>query len=73
MLLYKFDVMEALREAGYNPARIRKEKILGESTLTQIRKGEVVSAKALDQLCALLDMQPGNIIKYRPSDDPKKS
>ena len=27
-------------------------------------KGEMVGLKTLDQICKLLDMQPGNIIKY---------
>ena len=35
---YKIDVIAALKEAGYNTNRIRKEKIMGESMLQKIRK-----------------------------------
>lgn len=64
MFVYKFDVLEALKEAGYNTARLRKEKLLGENAIQSLRKGEVVGIIALEKICKLLDMQPGNIIKY---------
>lgn len=64
MITYKIDVLESLREAGYTTSRLRKEKLLNESAIQYIREGKPVGAKALDSLCKLLDMQPGNIIKY---------
>lgn len=64
MLQYKIDVLQTLKENGYNTNRIRKEKIIGENALQKIRNGEMVGIKTLEQLCAALDMQPGNIIKY---------
>lgn len=64
MLVYKIDVLETLKEAGYNTTRLRKEKLLNESAIQYIRDGKPVGAKALDSICKLLDMQPGNIIKY---------
>lgn len=64
MIVYKIDVLESLKECGYNTTRLRREKLLGENTIQYIREGKPVSAKALDTICKLLDMQPGNIIKY---------
>lgn len=64
MLTYKIDVIESLKEAGYNSTRILKENIISQSAMQKLRKGEMVGIKTLEQLCALLDMQPGNIIKY---------
>lgn len=64
MLTYKIDVLESLKEAGYNTSRLRKEKLLGENAIQSIRKNEMVGIIALEKICALLDMQPGNIIKY---------
>lgn len=64
MLAYKIDVLEALKEAGYNPGRLRKEKLLGENAIQSLRKNEMVGIIALEKICKLLDMQPGNIIKY---------
>lgn len=65
MLVYKIDILKKLKEAGYNTSMIRKEKLLSESTIQQIRRGEVVGIKSIDKLCGLLDMQPSEILEYR--------
>lgn len=64
MLKYKIDVIETLKESGYNSTRILKEGILSQSAMQKFREGEMVGIKTIDQLCKILDMQPGNIIKY---------
>lgn len=64
MFVYKFDVLETLKESGYNTTRLRKEKLLGENAIQSLRRGEMIGIIALEKICRLLDMQPGNIIKY---------
>ena len=64
VFVYKFDVLETLKESGYNTTRLRKEKLLGENAIQSLRRGEMVGIIALEKICSLLDMQPGNIIKY---------
>jgi DNA-binding Xre family transcriptional regulator len=64
MLTYKINVLETLKESGYNTTRLRKEQIVGESAIQSLRKGEMVGIKTLEKICDILDMQPGNIIKY---------
>lgn len=61
---YKVDVLAALKEAGYNTNRIRKEKLIGEAMLQKIRNGQMPSWATLETLCALLDCQPGDLIEY---------
>lgn len=68
MLVYKIDVIETLKESGYNSTRILKENIIGQASMQKLRRGEMVGIKTLEQLCKLLDMQPGNIIKYIEDD-----
>lgn len=63
-LRYKIDILEALKEAGYSSTRLRKEKLMGESYMTQLRRGEMVSWKTIETICALLDCQPGDLIEY---------
>lgn len=63
-LQYKIDVIAALKDAGYNSNRIRKEKIMGESMLQKIRSGQMVSWAVLETLCQLLNCQPGDLIEY---------
>lgn len=68
MFVYKFDVLEALKDNGYNTARLRREKLLGENAIQSLRHNEMVGVIALEKICSLLDMQPGNIIKYVEED-----
>ena len=64
---YKFDVMERLKEAGYSSTRLRKERLLGESYMTQLRHGELVSWAAIDTICRLLNCQPGDLLEQLPT------
>lgn len=68
MLKYKIDVLETLKESGYNSTRILKENLISQSAVQKIRKNEMVGIKTIEKLCELLDMQPGNIIKYVEKD-----
>lgn len=62
---YKIDVLEELKKAGYTTSKIRKEKLLSESTLQKFRKSEPISWGNLETLCRLLRVQPGDIIEYK--------
>ncbi len=64
MLVYKFDVLKALIDSGFSTHRLRKEKLLGENNIQYLRENKMVGMKALNSICKLLDMQPGDIIKY---------
>lgn len=71
MIRYRFNVMEKLKEIGYNSKRLRDEKLLGESYMTQLRRGDLVSWKTIDTLCRLLDCQVGDLVEYVPEDNPE--
>lgn len=73
MLIYKVNVLESLKKAGYNSTRLRKENLLNESAIQYLREGKPVGAKALDKICKLLDMQPGDILEYREIEENKKT
>ena len=68
MLQFRIDVLKALKEKGYSSYMIsNSEKIaISASALQDIRKGKVPGTKTLNALCALLNMQPGSIIKFVP-------
>lgn len=65
---YKIDIMAALKDHGYPTTRLKHEKIFGEATMTNFRRGIVCYGQSLDKLCRLLDCQPGDIIEYVPND-----
>ena len=66
---YKIDVLAALREKGYSQNRIREEKLIGQSYLTQIRHGELVSWKTIETICSLLGCQPGDLVEFVPESE----
>ena len=61
---YKIDVLQALKEKGYSTYKLRREKILSESTIQAFRTGDLVSYENIAKLCRLLDCQPGEILEY---------
>lgn len=50
MLVYKINVIEELKEAGYNATRIRDERPISQNAMQKIRKGEMIGIKTLEQL-----------------------
>lgn len=70
MLRYKIDILEELKKAGYSTYRIRKEKLLGESTMQKLRAGEpTLTMDSMDVICTLLRCQPGDFIEWVPGDE----
>ena len=63
-IVYKTDILLALKEAGYNTNRIRKEKLLSEGVLQSLRGQKYISMENLARVCALLDCQPGDLIAF---------
>ncbi|MCD8356106.1 MAG: helix-turn-helix transcriptional regulator [Clostridia bacterium] len=62
----KYDkLLKLLEEKGYTSYRIRKEKILGQATLTAIKNGTGgLDHRSIARLCKALDCQPGDIMEY---------
>lgn len=61
---YKGNVLQMLKDAGYNTNRLRKEKLIGEATIQKLRQGELVSWATINTICTLLNCQPGDIVEY---------
>ena len=61
---YKIDILAELKKKGYSSTRIREEKLIGQSYLQQLRRGELVSWKTLDTICTLLECQPGDLVEF---------
>ena len=67
MIIYKKDIMSELKDKGYTSYRLRHEKIISEKNMTNIRNKKVTMA-VLNQLCQLLECQPGEILEYLPDE-----
>ena len=62
----KYDKLFALlKSKGYTTYKIRKEKLLGQGTLTTIKNGTGgLDSKTISKLCKILECQPGDIMEY---------
>ena len=58
-------LFELLKDRGQTTYKIRKEKLIGQGTLTAIKNGTGgLDAKTIARLCEVLDCQPGDIMEY---------
>ena len=72
MLKYRINVLDELKKKGYNTTRLRREKILGESTLTRLREGKTsISCDSIGIICSMLRCQPGDVLENEITDEEK--
>lgn len=69
-IIYKKEIVSALKDAGYSTYKLRQEKLFGERTIQKFREGEIVNAENLALLCKLLKCQPGDLLEYVPDEIP---
>ena len=71
MYRYKIDVMKELAERGFTSTRMRKEKILSEATMQNLRKGKGITTDTLNTICVILRCQPSDVLEIIPTDEEK--
>lgn len=63
-------LFDLLKEKGYTTYRIRKEKLMGQGTLTALKNGTGgLEHKTIERLCQVLDCQPGDLMEYVPEEE----
>ena len=71
MIVYKVDILKELAAHGYTTTRLRREKLISESTLSRIRKKETINTTTINDLCIMLRCQPSDIIEVVATDEEK--
>lgn len=71
MYRYKIDVLKELSEKGFTSTRMRKEKILSEATMQNLRKGKGITTDTINTICIILRCQPSDILEIVPTDEEK--
>ena len=78
----KYDkLFSLLKEKGITPYVLRRDKVVGVATLEKLRGNTVktktgematdgVGARVINNLCAYLHCQPGDIMEYVPDNAP---
>lgn len=67
MIVYK-DILQKLKEAGYNTTRLRREKIIPESTIDRLRHNKPITTETIDIICNLTKLQVGDLLEYQESE-----
>lgn len=65
MIIYK-DVFDKMKRAGYSTTTLRKEKLIPEGTLQNIREGKLVNLRTIDTICRLSGCKIEELIEYIP-------
>ena len=68
-LEYKINVLDALKAEGYNTYRLRREKLLPESTIQKLREGRAINWSSISQICGMLRCQPDHFLVYNVAAD----
>lgn len=69
LIIYKINVLDALKQNGYSTYRIKNEKIFNQTQLQKMRCGEKITFETLDKLCKLTKLQPGDILEFVDNDN----
>lgn len=73
MLQYKIDVIKELKNIGITTTVAKNTGIFGQATMKKFRDGDTsISLDNLNRLCAVLEMQPRDIIKYVETDEDRE-
>ena len=63
----KYDkLLKLMEQKGLSTYKIRKQKIISESTLQNIRNNGRITTDEIPNLCDALNFQPGHILEYIP-------
>lgn len=73
MIQYRINVIEELKKVGFNTTKSKNTGIFSQSTMRKFRNGDTtISLDNLNRLCAILEMQPRDIIKYVETDEDRE-
>lgn len=67
-LEYKIDVLQALKDKGFNTTRLRREKLLAEGTIQKLREQKPINWENIGRICDMLGCQPDHILVNVPQE-----
>lgn len=73
MIKFKFDVSSALKTAGMTAYKAKTTGLLSQDTWRKIKNNDAnISMASLNNICALLNMQPEHIIYFEKEEKTKE-
>jgi putative transcriptional regulator len=59
---------ELMKKNGLTTYKVRKDKIIGQGSLTKLKRNEPVTTQTIEKLCEVLKCQPGDLMEYIPAE-----
>ena len=74
MLRYKIDVFDALKRAGLNKYKAKKTGVISQDTMAKLAEENAtgITLKTINTICAVLELQPRDILEYVETDSDKE-
>ena len=73
MLIYKIDIIQELKKVGITTTTAKNTGVFGQATMKKFRENDTtISLDNLNRLCAVLEMQPRDILKYVETDEDRE-
>jgi DNA-binding Xre family transcriptional regulator len=73
MLEYKIDIIKELDRVGINTTTAKKTGLFAQVTMKKFKERDTsISLDNLNRLCAVLEMQPRDIIKYVETEEDRE-
>ena len=70
MIKYRINIVQALADKGVNTYTCKQTgKPFAQGTFQQIKKNKAITTDTINKLCAVLDLQPGDLLEYIPDID----
>lgn len=67
MIIYRFDVLEKLKDIGITSYTLTKGYGFSPTMVQKLReKNTSINAATINRLCGLLHCQPGDLLEYVP-------
>ena len=64
MIKFKINILNSLKEAGYNQTILQKGGLLPKSTIQALKDGRNITLDSLNKVCILTGLQPGDLLEY---------
>lgn len=71
MIKYKEGILEKMADRGYTANYMRRNKIMAEATMQNIREGKNITTSTLNIICLVLKCQPSDVLEVVATDEEK--
>lgn len=58
-----------MEEQGINSYTVKKTKAISQGVVTKLRRNQCLTTETINNLCKILNCQPGDLMEYVPDEE----